>query len=381
MLLNIFIKSKRSIVFIIYLVALFLFQTKVFGQIDNRFFHEGSNNTTWALKNKFSYQFEALGFIKNNEYFNELVDGYTLIGHQILPSITYKSGNYTKITAGIFIEQAYGETKINKIIPTFTLEYQKDSLQLIFGQLRGNLQHQLIEPLYNFENILDRRLENGIQLKTQNRFLVTDTWVDWQKFIRKGSDFQEEIWAGTHLSFKYSAKSPSLVLQLTAKHKGGQINIGLGRIQTTLNAALGLKYKFDFVKSGFLKSLSTEHYLVLSKTDISTNKQLKDGLGISNSISLNTKILNLTLNYWLSDGYIAPNGGDLYQSISTNFKSTDYIEYNRNLLILRLIKEINLDKNLSLSIRFEPYFNFNAKELEHSEGIYLRYLISGGFGK
>ena len=34
---------------------------------------------------------------------------------------------------------------------------------MIFGNLDGSIQHQLIEPIYNFERVITNRLENGAQ--------------------------------------------------------------------------------------------------------------------------------------------------------------------------------------------------------------------------
>lgn len=79
------------------------------------------------------------------------------------------------------------------------------------------------------------------------------------------------------------------------------------------------------------------------------------------------------LSYWRGDGYISELGGRLYQSASTTFKNPDYLEEERELLILRLMKDIALLDNLTLTLRLEPLVDFNDPKLEFSSGFYLNF--------
>ena len=350
--------------------------THSMGQLNNSFFEDKPISQIDTLK-KLTVKVNVLSFLKNNEYFNPLVDGYTLFGQLIAPNITYQASSTVQISAGGFFRKDFGNSGFYQISPTFTINYKKNGINLLFGNLDGHLNHKLIEPLFNFERVMTNQLEHGIQLKTNKKRLVTDTWIDWQSMIYKGSDFQEEIWGGSSLSFRLSEKRDNQIIgQFTAKHKGGQINIGTAPIQTTLNMAIGVQLALFKNNQTFLRELNCSQFFTAFTSDNPKWPTQNNGYGILSSVNAKTKWVDLTLNYWKSNKYISPIGGDLYQSVSTNFLQPNTSEVNREILIFRIMKELKMDENLSFLLRIEPYFNLKSSEMEHSESIFLRYTFA-----
>jgi len=91
------------------------------------FFSE--NNSKSVDLDKFGLEIYNLNFIKNNEYFNFIADGYTLLGTHLHPKFVYNSSKKAQFKAGLFISKHFGDTKIHKEIPTFTFNYRfKNSL-------------------------------------------------------------------------------------------------------------------------------------------------------------------------------------------------------------------------------------------------------------
>ena len=89
--------------------------------------------------------------MKDNEYFGPIADGYTLFGTQINPQLGYKISRYLSLEAGVFLMKDFGNKNFTTIAPTYSLRYCKNNFKMIFGNLNGSINHNLIEPLYNFE--------------------------------------------------------------------------------------------------------------------------------------------------------------------------------------------------------------------------------------
>lgn len=328
-------------------------------------------------------QVQALGFLKNNEYFNKIADGYTLFGYQLNPKLSYQPTENLVIEAGALLWKDFGASGYEDIHPTFTIKVQRQNWQLLFGTLEGNLNHGYIEPLYDFERLILNRLENGIQYKLQTSRFRVDAWADWANMLYRGEDDQEQVNGGAAMAILLLGQEGrgnladslylTLPLQFTAQHKGGQIDASELPLTTVANAAIGLELEKKYSRR-VLHRLYTKNYVVGFK-DFSNELQLpyEQGHGLYFNIGADTKYQDVMLSYWRGDGYISELGGKLYQSASTTFKHPDYLEEERELLILRLMKDIELVENLNLTLRLEPLWDFNNPKLEFSSGFYLAF--------
>ncbi|WP_229802145.1 hypothetical protein [Pontibacter akesuensis] len=325
----------------------------------------------------------ALGFLKNNEYFNKIADGYTLFGYQLHPKISYQPTGNVKVEAGVLLWKDFGASGYEDIAPTFTIKVQQENWALLFGTLEGNLNHGYIEPLYDFERLLTNRLENGIQFKRNTRGLRLDAWVDWANMLYEGENDQELVNGGAVANFLLLGLegrgnlADSLYLRLpvqfTAQHKGGQIDISDLPLTTVANAAIGLELEKKYTQ-GLLHRLYTSNYVVGFK-DFSNEFQLpyQEGYGLYLNVGADTKYQDVMLSYWCGDGYITELGGQLYQSASTTFRYPEYLQEERELLIVRFMNDIALLENLSLTLRLEPLLDLNDTKLEFSSGFYLNF--------
>jgi hypothetical protein len=328
---------------------------------------------------QFSFQFESFSFLKNNEYFLKIADGYTLFGNQFSPKFTYQPAPHVRLEAGVYAWKDFGNTAFTSIQPIFTIKIQKDSSQFLFGNLEGQLNHRLIEPMMNPERVILNRQENGLQYTRRKQNTFFDAWIDWQKMIYRGSDFKEEIFAGISWNKKMIVKPNfylSIPYQVTFQHCGGQTTKDTGQVITNINTAIGVEAEWKF--NGFLQKIKTQNYLVGFQQNSNYNKYFKSGTGIYLNLTAETKVLNLMLSYWKSSGYLSDAGGDLYQSVGRTFRYGNAVEKERKLLIIRVMKDWKIIDNLFLTFRFEPYFDLNNKAFEHSESLFLTY--RQGFG-
>lgn len=323
---------------------------------------------------QFTLQFESFSFLKNNEYFLKVADGYTLFGNQFSPKFTYQPAPHVRIEAGVYAWKDFGNAAFTVVQPIFTVKIQKDSSQFLFGNLEGQLNHHLIEPMLNFERVILNRQENGLQYTRRKQKVFFDAWIDWQKMIYKGSDFQEEIFAGFSWNKKLINRpnfSFSIPWQMTFQHRGGQNTKDTAQVITNINTAIGIDAEWRF--SGFLQKLKTQNYWVGYRQTANYHPYFPDGSGIYLNLTAETKLINLMVSYWNSSGYLSDAGGDLYQSVGRTYSYGNVIEKNRNLLIFRIMKDWKMMDNLWLTLRFEPYFDLNNHAFEHSEGLFLTY--------
>ena len=341
--------------------------------------------------NEIRFRLHLLGFSKNNEYFNEIADGYTLFGYHFIPTITYNYKEILQLEAGALIWKDFGSSGFQSIEPILTAKIKKDNWALIFGTLEGNLNHGYIEPLYDFENIITDRLENGTQYIYTSPKVRVDAWIDWNKMIYAFDPDQEQINGGASTAFELLRKGGrlgegdttilTLPVQFTAMHRGGQIDVSDLPLVTWVNAAVGLEAERE-LPFRILHRVYTKNYLLGYKDFSNEYRQpYQDGYGIYLNIGADTKYQDVMLSYWHGNSYITELGGDLYQSASTTVTTPDYLQQERRLLILRLMKDIELLQGLSLTLRLEPVLDLDKPKFEFSNALYLKFDTDFFLGK
>lgn len=347
-----------------------------FSQLDNSslFFNTHVDTTR---ENTLFVKVQNLNFMKNNEYTNVMFDGYTLFGYQFNPQLGYQVSKHLSIEGGIFLSKDFGNNKFTTVSPTFSLRYYKKDFKMIFGNLDGSLNHQLIEPLYNFERVISNRLENGAQFALNKKHFDFDVWIDWLNMTYKGSGTQEKIMSGLNanlLKLQSERWEFRLPFQNVLLHRGGQIDTIESGTHTDFNYAVGIvlnyKTKRKYITEVFLDAryvLRVNNYF----DNYGTHRTWGDGF-LGNIGLKGAYQTDLLLSYWYGEAYQNELGGDLYSSKSRAVAySSYYYERIRELLILRLTKKIDLAKGIKLTLRVEPYYDFRDAELEYSYGFYI----------
>ncbi|WP_225986545.1 hypothetical protein [Rufibacter sp. LB8] len=356
-------------------------------QLDNRAL-EAKQPVKPAQAGELQLGLSALGYQKNNEYFNDIAEGYTLFGYHLNPRLTYFASEHVRVDAGVQVQKDFGSKRYSLMQPTFTIRYEKDDIALIFGTLQGNVHHGYIEPLYDFERLMTNRLENGLQVLINKPNAKVDIWLDWQRYLQRFDPFQEEVAGGvsaelglyrTPVSLSFPEQKPKtetyigLPLQFTAQHRGGQIDMTELPLVTLANVAAGLVIRKTYDRK-VLKALHFQPYVVGWK-DFSnvTEFPFQQGGGIYLNAGIDTKYQNVMLSYWRGSGYYAELGGKLFSSVSNNFKTPAFTDKTRQLLILRFLHDLNLMDGLTLTMRLEPYLDLDRPELEFANSLYLNF--------
>ena len=341
-------------------------------QLNNRVF-EDRMRLEEADSGKLFGGLNAMAFLKNNEYFNTIIDGYTLFGFQFQPYLSYHINKQVRIDAGAYFQKDFGNEKISTIAPIFSIKWRKKDYSIVFGNLESSLNHRLIEPLYDFERVLNHRLETGIQFQLNREDFFIDTWLDWQYMEYLKDSAQEQFQVGVSIQKKIASIGTgtlSLPAQLTSRHQGGQLNsTGLPN-QTLVNTAIGLNWTQPV--NGWVRQVTVNGYYVFDKDITKSRQAYLDGDGVYFNAMLSTKFgLDMMASYWHANEFIAFQGGKIYQSVS----STDpgRVQPTPHLAILRFLYNYKIGENLFLTLRYEPFYDLSYKSFQYSYGFYVNY--------
>ncbi|MEQ8423274.1 MAG: hypothetical protein RIA63_01100 [Cyclobacteriaceae bacterium] len=358
----------RSIATILFFAACI----NAFGQLNNKVFEDRLEITS-TDSGKLYLGLNFLGFSKNNEYFNTIIEGYTLLGYQLNPYLSYQLRDNVRLDAGVYVQQDFGNRDFSSVSPTLSLKITKGPFALLFGNLESSLNHRLIEPLYDFERVLNNRLETGIQLMVMYDDLFLDVWLDWQSMIYNNDPEQEKFVSGVSLRKRVVNSGIKLFVpvQLQVSHRGGQINTNPPPLETVFNSAIGLEAQREY--SGWIKSWTLNGFHVYYDNLGSTiERPYKDGSGFYANANVSTSFgLDMMASYWQGHEFLSIQGGKIYPSVS----EFDYRVQREEmqLLIFRFLYNREIAKGLTATLRFEPYYDLGFESFQYSYGFYLQF--------
>ncbi len=313
-----------------------------------------------SLYNSISFRVENSNFLKNNEYFNDIIQGYTLIGWFVNPKLIYYPAKNAKIEAGVHFLKYSGIDSFTRVLPTLSFQYKiNKSIDVVIGTLYGTTNHQMIEPIFRYEYYFTDNVENGLQFLFNTDKYKGEVWINWQEFIFTGEDKQEIFTAGITNRFFLSKKENkhqfSIPLQLLFVHRGGQINQSRQQSISLNNDAFGLSYQYN-LNGRFLKTLGAEQYYLVYK-DMSSSYQFPYtlGYGLYTNLFASAGDFHAQASWFYGDHYISLRGHPIFQSRSTHPK--EYYEKERALLTGRLMYEKEVIKGLSVGAGLELYFD------------------------
>lgn len=354
-------------------------------------------NLTATDSGRWGFSFNNFNYLRNTEYFNNIELGRTLFGYQLNPSLFIQPNENVKLQAGVFVRNDFGGINpYTQVIPTLSLKFQTGNASFTFGTLEGALSHRIIEPMFDINAAIERRIENGFDFRytgkqtTSNipreRRSFYNLWINWEKFIQRGSPYKEAFTAGINLMpgniKSHSSIAVLPVFQGMLTHHGGQIDTDTSNMTMQLNYTLGLRIPVSFSMKNSV--LLEGYYLGYRETTTSGYFPYRNGSALYANLSYKKTLNNLQdnftfmLSYFNGNKFIAPKGTPLYQSISTDKPGVN--ENNRELLFVRFIYQKKLFDELQLDTRFEPVYDTRNKIFDYSYSLYLTYRFSKSFG-
>lgn len=329
-----------------------------------------------SATDKLYFRLEVNNFVKNNEYFGEYTEGRTLPGYSVQPSLMYYVGKKVRIKIGAHLLKYSGYEDFSEVFPVVSAHVKlSDNWDMILGNIRGNVQHRLIEPLFNPELLFLKPDESGVQFYHNSPKIWLDAWVDWEQFIFKGDSIPEKFTAGVSLDYKLtnpeSAIEVSIPVQLTTFHVGGQVSDYTTKSYSLFNKVMGIKLSQN-LGTGFLQKVGlSTYFLTFSELTEALGLPFTNGRAIYPVGLLTYKHGELMLGYWRSENYFAPKGSPLFWSISDH--NMGYYNRNRSILSSKFTYNKMFFKKVRFMAQAASYYDVDAGQLEYSYGISLTF--------
>lgn len=337
-----------------------------------------------TCNHELNFRFESASFLQNNEYFNPFTFGLTGIGFYAQPMLEYYFFPNLKVNAGLFALKFSGLNKFSEVIPIFSVQYQPvKTLEIIFGNIFGTLNHKLEQPLFSYDRFYTHHVEYGIQFLYNQADIRSDLWLNWVHYITQGDPNPERLTVGNNTLFNLFSNQNNtfrvdIPLQWLIVHRGTQLTPGPHYVTTLMDGLSGLNFNMK-IKPHFgirFQQLFAYYYgKQFAGAGLPGHQLFKNGFGYYSKLRFTYRNLNLMTGYWFADRFIAPKGAYLFQSVSE--LNPDYSEAIRKLWTTKIWYSKTIRKSLSIVVRFSTYYDLISKHLDYSYAFYL--LINQNF--
>lgn len=352
-------------------VSLFVLFNSVYSQFDNSFFDankydENIDSSAWQ------FHFDNLNYFRNTEYTSSVDKGSTFPGFHLLPYAQYQFNSKAVIYGGLFLRYDFGNSNVKTLTPYIKFKYRLWGHDLIFGNLEGNVQHNIIEPMVSYESVITNRMEQGIQVKRENKKVEYDFWIDWQRIIYEGSPFNEVFYGGLNLKYNpilNKTTKLSLVGQGTTVHKAGEIDNSPTANTMEYNYALGTEFNhsFDPNHSLYLAGYYANYWDHTNRV----YPGFQTGEGALGILRMRMHEIDLVMTYWQSYDFQSPTGDPLYFTFGRRNLVDPY--HFRQMVSLRVANELHVAKNLTFLSRLGFNYNIDHNSLDVVMENYLRW--------
>lgn len=343
--------------------------TTLFSQFHSEYFNTSIEKSVDS--EKLMLNLNAAGFFHNNEFFGTDVEGYTLTGNYIQPSLIYSISDDLRIGAGAHLLRYNGEEGFNEKFPMLSIMYKPmENLEILLGSYNGGDNFLLPEALYARELNFTKLVNNGANIRFNNENIYVQTWLDWEKFIEFGDPFREEFSFGTHVSYNLLKKESyelRIPLYFIANHKGGQINFNNQPVETIADFSTGIEYsrKSDMT---ILDSLNFASLIFLEK-DIESQES---GAAFYLGTEVSKSILATSIGYFHAKNWESVHGNPLM--FAGDFNSED----TKNMILFKAGIGKKITEKSAFSLRFEGYYDIGINKFQYSYGLYL--VVNEGIG-
>jgi hypothetical protein len=366
---------KRSVVKLLLTTLFLLSGICSFAQFNRDWSYSYADLKDDAKENLY-FRFEGNSFMKNNEYYSEFIQGYTLIGYSVQPSLMYYVNSKLRLKAGVHLLKYDGVSEFTEVMPVYSAHVVlSEHLDMIIGSLKGDVQHKLIDPIFDPENQYTRPVESGLQFLFSNKNLRADIWVDWDQFIFDGDTIPEKFTSGLSSEFilnkPQAAIDVSIPLQMIVRHVGGQISNYSQESTTEVNVVTGVKLERK-LDDGFIRSAAFSSYIAFYK-DLSGSAgyEFTSGTAFYPVMNLTYKYGEFMTGYWYAKNFIAPQGSSIFQSVSS--RDDNYYQKKRHLLNTKFSYVKNIGKQAKFTAMIESYYDLDSYSLDYVYGVYLMF--------
>lgn len=403
-------QCARILFLLIFQIGWIAFHTPLHGQINNEIFSlpltpyyvfQPKNNANLdaksdSLSEKMPVSKETgqhwgfLHYNKDNEYLQRINPGETFFGNQLWGYITQFLGRSSetneslKLSLGGLVKFDFGgyESKL-RFNPIMQLVLNTQKGTLIAGNLISQTQHNMPEPMVNYDLAFKRPVEYGAQVFKKTKHWDTEAWLDWRQRFDTQTFRQEIISFGTRLEYQlFEQHKHALNLKwqgyLMLLHKGGEgfrYFLPLAN-RGTYSTGFTLFTDRKEVKYNNIPKFTANAWAFYQK-DFSPklSQPMREGtaLLINLGIRLNRN-QQLIFTGYKANTFTTPLGAPFYQCV--NESNPLYFSPVRKIVAARFIQRYHLvSQRFQLESRLEPIYDLEDKFLLYSLGLYLKYAL------
>jgi hypothetical protein len=316
-----------------------------------------------------------ISFVKNNEYSNPIIEGYTLIGYFIQPELFYRPAEKLTLRLGAHLLSYSGTNKFSLIKPVFSTSWHfSEKTYFTIGSLSGSNEHRMLDPHFNKERIYNAFSEDGLQFRTSTDHYFSDIWLSWENYIFKGDNEREIFTAGESFRYKTS-KFAELIrfefpLQIQFKHYGGQISDYREHVETYLNIAAGTRAIVDIEESRNC-SIGLE-CLAFFGNCLTANSAsgIKEGYADWYKLFYSLMGLELETGFWKSHDFYAPNGNFIFSSVSDHIDNL--VISDRKLITGSVNIRLPFKDFFEFYFAFDGYYDTDLRRFDNAMTLHLR---------
>ncbi|MDR2848690.1 MAG: hypothetical protein LBV39_06245 [Bacteroidales bacterium] len=340
----------------------------------------GSPSIVASDSNRLSLKVDMTGFFKNNEYFSPIAVGQTYPGVMLLPTLNYQASDKFRAEAGAYMVHFSGRNDFSLLQPFLRLQYAfTPAFSMVLGNLYGDLNHRLIEPLYQWEQHFTARPESGLQFVWHGDRLFADTWIDWERYIERNDTVPEVLTFGASVIGRLFAPDKRFFLnipvQLLIHHQGGQIDLSHEPGMMLTNAAIGISTGYRLNRK-WLQSVAIDIYdaLYFDSSDNRASRPYEQGHGVYSVLHLDAAPFALMVGYWHAEKFYAFQGEPLFASFD-RYNPLSQLPV-RNLLTAKLAFDKTVYKGIAIGAYAETYTDIDRGETDYSFGVHIRFCRS-----
>jgi hypothetical protein len=323
-----------------------------------------------------SLRIKSIAFVRDDEYSSPVIEGYTLPGFFFHPELVYAPSAKFNISAGVHLLKYAGKEKFSQIKPVLSASLKlSEKTTLTIGTLSGSQRHRMFDPHFNSERLYSAYSEDGFQLTSVNDHFFNDTWLSWENFIVKGDSTREIFTFGE--SFKYTSSPVAdfirfeVPVQIQFKHFGGQISNYTEQVETFFNMATGLRINFDLAQKRYGETGIEYLQFINNQLNGVSASGISHGYASWLRFHYTYKALYLGAAYWKSHNFFAPNGDNIYGSVS-DYQPNVVVPERKiisNFVYLTLLPESYLEFFFGL----DTYYDVIDKRLDYALTLHLNF--------
>ena len=322
-----------------------------------------------------SLSFRSISFVRNNEYYSPVAEGYTLLGYFIQPELVFKTSDRLTLKLGANLLSYSGTGKFSSVRPLFssTLKLTENS-SFILGTLSGSDRHLMSDPLFHRERMYSHYSEDGLQFVVNNPNIFSDTWVSWENFIFKGGNDREIFTAGESFRYNFPLFSDflciSVPLQLHVKHYGGQITDYPEPVETFFTASAGAGVAYDIAGSRSGRVFIDYFYFHNRQLNGAENSALIKGHANWIKTGYSFKGMKFEIGSWKGRNFYAPDGNPIFYSLSVfNHETPD----DNNIITSGLFVNLSPESYFDLFFGFEGFYFTGSRRFDNSLSLHFSF--------